>query len=140
MFNLVTTRLRPWQAFLCHILLIFLVVPLLGLLNYWVTPLMGVLLGGITTERWRSSSVLFAWIPSFLLFADEAITLFRIWNPTWAYMSRWQYVKNTLFGPQCSSSECLDLVITAIFLGGIGYAIGGYLALRRLRTSSELAK
>jgi hypothetical protein len=47
-------------------------------------------------------------------------------------MSRWQYFKNTFFGPNCSSSECLDTIITAILFGGIGYSIAGYFVLRRI--------
>jgi hypothetical protein len=45
-------------------------------------------------------------------------------------MTHWDYFKNTMFGPNCQSSECLGTVFSAILAGSIAYSVVAYCILR----------
>jgi hypothetical protein len=52
-------------------------------------------------------------------------------------MGRWQYVKETMFGPHCGGTECLYTLATAVFTGGVGYSLTGYVSVRFVRKDGE---
>jgi hypothetical protein len=123
---------RPWMLFVFHCCVVLLGVPLLGFLaNYWITPIVGAGLATYITRRLKDKSAVFAWIPAFVLFTWGTYGTISGWSPKRSTMTHWQYVTNTLFGPNCGASECLGLLVTAIFTGSVGYSLGAYVVIRR---------
>jgi hypothetical protein len=120
---------RHWRNFVLHSLVACFIVPIAGLGNYWITPVVGVVIAICTTRALRDRAAIFAIVPSFLLFALASMDPISSWELSWSHMTHWQYFKNTMFGPNCGDSECLYTVFTAIFTGGIGYMLGAYLVL-----------
>ena len=112
-----------WQSFAAHSMLVLFVIPLVGLLNYWITPLSGGILAFLVIRRRSSVPALFAWIPALIPFLYEGFGTFRSWSPSWSHETQWGLVTNRLFGPNCQSSECFGLIWTAIMTGGIGYSL-----------------
>jgi hypothetical protein len=128
---------RHWQLFLLHCALVTLLIPLVGLLNYWIAPIAGAFIGIVATRTLRDRSVIYAWLPALGLFALTASDPITMWDPSWSPMTHWQYFKNTMFGPDCGAQECLYTVSNAILTGAIGYSGAGYLVLRRSATSPQ---
>jgi hypothetical protein len=91
-----------------------------GIAGYWVA-------------RMRRRSVgFFVWVPGFLLFLYTALSLAKTWNPAWAPSPRIKYVWESLFGPACTSQECIYTLPTDAFLGAVAYSLAAKLALLRL--------
>ncbi len=98
--------------------------------------LCSILAGGIagyyvTRLRQQRSSV-FVWIPGLVWFLYTALSLAKMWNPAWAPSSRIAYVWDSLFGPSCTSQECVYTIPTDVFLGSLAYSIAARLALTKL--------
>jgi hypothetical protein len=137
MFELSDESPRPWMLFVFHCGVVLFGVPLLGLANYWITPLVGAGLATYITRGLKDRSAVFAWIPACLLFLWGAYGTISSWSPKWSAKTHWQYVTNTLFGPNCGDSECIGLLVTAMFTGGVGYSVGAYFVLRRSKGVSK---
>lgn len=124
---------NPLRNFVLHSLFVFFVVPIAGLGIYWFTPFVGIVVGIGATELLRDRSArcaIFAVIPTVVLFSLVAMDPILKWDASWSHMTHWQYFRNTMFGPNCGDSECLYTLFTALFTGGIGYAVGAYRVLR----------
>ena len=125
LFARIESRPLSSTIFLYHAAISVFVVPISGLLTFWLTPFTGAILGIVATKRWRSRIVIFSFLPTTLLFLWALTGVLVSWNPSWAHMGRWEYAKNSFLGPNCSSSECLGTAVTAQLTGGLGYAFGG---------------
>jgi hypothetical protein len=136
MFQRIEEQARPWQRFLLHSLFVVFLVPIVGLLNYKLTPFVGALNGFFATRKLQDHSAIYAWIPAFLLFALAASDPIRLWAPSWSHVTHWQYFTNTMFGPHCGDTECLYTVPTAVFTGGVGYSVASSIVLRNLSKPS----
>ena len=80
-----------------------------------LAALHGALLAGIFNRQVQRGRVAaFVWILPFFLITYEVIHEATAWDPRWARMPRWAYVKNELFGPNCSASECLATVFVTM--------------------------
>jgi len=137
MFEPIEDPPNRFTGLLLHSFLVVVAVPILGLLDYWITPLAGGALALFTARGRHGRGALYAWIPASLLFAWDAADSLRFWAPSWSHMTRWEYFRNYHFGPNCGSSECLGLVISALFTGGLGYSLAAYFVLRKKRTASN---
>lgn len=122
---------HPWREYLLHWFLAIAVTPILGIADYRLTPVAGALIAWLATRKQATRAAASAWLPAFALFALAAWEPLRSWNPSWSDMGRWEYLTNTMFGPNCNGSECLYTIFTAILTGGIGYSLAGYLVWRR---------
>jgi hypothetical protein len=94
-------------------------------------------LSGLVRER---RAAVFVWVTGFVPFFCAAIALASSWDPAWAASSRLIYVWESLFGPNCSSQECLNTVLTDVCLGLLAYSIGAKLGLiwaQKRRSKSE---
>jgi len=98
-----------------------------GIAGYWITRL-----------RQRTAAV-FVWIAGLVLFLCTAISLAKMWNAAGDPGPRMQYVWESLFGPGCTSQECVYTIPTDAFLGSIAYSIAAKLALLRLPKTKEAA-
>jgi len=121
---------RPWQLFVFHCCVVLFGVSLVGLFNYWITPIVGAVSGIRITRKLRDESALFAWIPASLLFAWNVHDAIVLWSPQWSKLTHWQYFINELFG------HSLGTIFTAIFTGGLGYSLGAFFVLWRSRRIS----
>jgi hypothetical protein len=130
MFDLIDRQTHPWRSYLAHALLAILAVPIVGLANYRLTPVIGAALALIVGRRLEGTSIGFTWIPALILFVAAQAELALGWDPSWAQVSRWQYVTNNVLGPNCGSTECIYTVPTAMLTGAIGYSGAGAVALR----------
>ena len=130
MFDLIDRRTHPWRSFLVHLLLAVFVVPIFGLGNYRLTPVAGAALALIVGRRLEGTSIGFTWIPALILFVATEAELPLGWDPSWAQVSRWQYVTDNVFGPNCGSTECIYTLPTAMLTGAIGYSGAGAVAFR----------
>ena len=91
--------------------------------------------GGYILTRFRPrKSAVFVWIPGVLLFSYIAASLASAWSPAWAPSSRLSYVWNGLFGPDCTSQECIYTLAADVFLSSIVYSITARIALARWQT------
>ena len=90
-----------------------------GVAGYWVARIR------------RRSAGIFVWIAGFLLFLYTALSLARMWNPAWAPSPRITYVWENLFGPACTSQECVYTIPTDAFLGAVAYSFAAKLAFLR---------
>jgi hypothetical protein len=137
MFEPIEDPPNRFTGLLLHSFLVVVVVPIVGLLNYWTTPFAGGALALYTARGRHARGALFAWIPAFLLFAWDATSTITTWGPSWSHMTRWEYLMNYLFGPNCGSSECLGMVVSAVFTGGIGYSLAAYFVLKKKGATSS---
>ena len=128
MFESIDRRGHAWRSYAVHTLLVVFVVPIVGLGNFRLTPFLGAATALLPGRRLEGGSIALAWIPAFVLFALAGLDPIGSWDASWAQMSRWLYFRNTMFGPNCSGTECLYTVATAILTGGIGYSVAGYIA------------
>lgn len=133
MFEVIERPPLAWRAFALHSAAVVFVVPLLGLLNYWGTLFAGAILAFFVTRRGRQQAAVFARVPAFILFSWAAWDPITTWDRSWSHMSHWDYFTNTMFGPNCGSSECLYTVFTALLTGGISYSLTAYFLARRSR-------
>ena len=90
--------------------------------------------------RRRDVSAAFVFVPPLLVFIDSWHELNRTWNPSWSKQSHADYVMNNLFGPACSSTECLYTLATATVLGGVLYSVGALIGLGRARRNRTQPK
>ncbi len=74
---------------------------------------------------------MFVWILPLFLFIGAACSLYRSWDPEWAGATRSSYVVNGLFGPNCSSQECVYTLPTDIFFASVLYSVASALPLFR---------
>ena len=117
------------HPYLLHCVLVVLVIPILGLGDYRATLFVGAFAGWIAANNLEGRSVAYAWVPALLLFSAAAADPIRSWSPSWSQLSHWEYFRNTMFGPQCSESECLYTVFSCILTGGVAYSLAGYVRL-----------
>jgi hypothetical protein len=71
----------------------------LALCAIFVAAISGFLLASLRQQK----AALFVWLPPLLLFVYMACSLAAAWDSTWVRVSRFQYVWNSLFGPNCTS-------------------------------------
>jgi hypothetical protein len=121
------------DRFIVHSALVVFVVPLVGFLNYWIAPISGGIIAFIASRRRPELTSVFSWVPALLLFLWDAWSTFHGWDPSWAHMTRWAYFTNTMFGPNCSDSECLHTISTAILAGSVGYSFVSLAVLHQSR-------
>jgi hypothetical protein len=126
-----------FERFAIHSALVVFIVPILGFLNYWAALFSGGIMAFFVTRRRPEVTAAFAWVPALLLFLWAAWGPYMNWDPSWAHMARWDYFTNTMFGPNCGASECLNLIFTAIFTGGIGYSLVSLAVLHQSRFNSR---
>jgi hypothetical protein len=67
MFDLIDRRTHLWRSCLAHALLAIFVVPIVGLANYRLTPVIGAALALIVGRRLEGASIGFTWIPALIL-------------------------------------------------------------------------
>ena len=63
MFESIEESRPSWVAFVIHCMVVVVVVPVLGLGNYWVAPLVGGVLALVILRRHRAGPALLAWVP-----------------------------------------------------------------------------
>ena len=82
--------------------------------------------------RWASSrTAAYAWVPAVVLFTFAAADSVRSWSPSWSSIGRWEYFTNTMFGPDCHTSECVYTIFTAVLTGAVAYSLVGWAIWRR---------
>ena len=87
----------------------------------------------------RRTGGVFVWTAGLILFLYTASFLARTWNADWAPTPRLRYVWDSLFGPACTSQECVYTLPTDVFLGTVAYSIASKIALISLgRTNEEV--
>ena len=130
MFDSINQRPHSWRSYLFHCFLGIVLTPSLGVGDYRLAPIAGGLAAWFSA-RWVSSrTAAYVWVPAAALFIYAAVGLLRSWSPAWSSMGRWEYIANTMFGPNCSESECLYTIFTAALTGGIAYSLVGWLSWR----------
>ena len=97
-------------------------------------------IGGYWVTRSRqSAAAVFVWVVGLIPFLYTALSLAQTWNAAWAPVPRMTYLWQSLFGPGCTSQECLYTIPTDVFLGSVAYSIGAGLALKRMSKADGAA-
>jgi hypothetical protein len=152
-FDAIEMPPRPWTPFLIHFGFAYILTPIAALLlspvalvlEHTLSPIAGevayslAVAGGIgwfVARRWPHRSATFVWVPGFVLYVYDVIGLLRRWEITRPQIGRWEYAVNTMFGPNCSDTECLGVLFSAMLMGTFSYSLGSYFCLRRTRMRS----
>jgi hypothetical protein len=119
---------------LLHLLFVFLLIPLGGfgvgfVVGFALECTVGLVVGYFISIKLRDATAMFAFFPGLVLFVAAASDPLRGWDPSIYHVSRWQYFKDTMFGLNCGSQECLYTVFTVWLVCGVSYSLGSFLGL-----------
>jgi len=90
MFDSIEPPRPAWRSFVVHALLVLLVVPVVGLGNYRLTPFAGAVVALLVGRRLEGKSIRFAWIAGAIVFTTAVAEIATGWDASWAGVSRWR--------------------------------------------------
>lgn len=142
-----TIRWKAWiLTYLFHVALVLPIAMLIGFVfdmalgryYYWTRfrqlALCAIFMAGVSgfgvTLLRRQAAAIFVWVPPLFLLLYVGYSLATGWDSAWADSSRFQYVWNSLLGPNCTTQECVYTIPADIFLSGVAYSVGAAVALR----------
>ena len=108
-------------------------------IDWMITAVVGSGLAFAVNGKPRHEEADFVWVLPFFVLLWGIVSSATTWDPTWARMPRWVYVKNKFLGPDCSSSECLGILFSMPAISTASYSLVTFLVRRIARATQGAA-